>query len=82
MQPIGSGTITRLARDPEQQAHFDHRVATLKPQHKADMNFKILTPSQAEQFIREGYVVVRQDFGRSIAGALLPLAWQELAINS
>jgi len=45
------------------------------------MNFKILTPQQSEQFVEEGYVVVREAFERSVASELLPLAWQELAIN-
>ena len=44
-------------------------------------NLKVLTPSEIEQFIRDGYVVLREAFPRSVAAAVRDVLWHKLNIS-
>lgn len=41
-------------------------------------SLKVLTPEQAESFVRDGFVTVRQAFSRDTAERLLPHVWAKL----
>ncbi|MBV9865769.1 MAG: hypothetical protein JO316_10485 [Abitibacteriaceae bacterium] len=44
-------------------------------------SLKTLTPEQTEQFIQDGYVLVREAFPRQVAEAVIDLVWSEAPID-
>ena len=41
----------------------------------------LLTPTEIEQFIDKGYVVIRNAFPRELAEAILPWVWEQMALS-